>query len=503
MTNGRKKQQQSLDNRLYYGDNLEVLQKYISDESIDLIYLDPPFNSKRPYNILFASNGAKSSAQIQAFDDTWQWGDESERAYSLVMKNGGKSANLLDAFRKALGENDVMAYLAMMAVRFIELHRVLKNTGSMYLHCDPTASHYLKLLLDSIFGPTRFRNEIVWCYKSRPQSKKYFGRKHDVILFYTKTDEYKFDWRNATRPLTDAAVAKYRHSDEKGRRFRLEGRGITGSPVRSQKDVPLELEKSQPELVVRDYLDEKIGVVLEDWWIDINIVNQAASERLPYPTQKPVALLERIISASSSEGDIVLDPFCGCGTALYAAQKLNRNWIGIDITHIAIGLIERRLKDAFRTTLKIFGLPEDLNGAKDLFSRDPWQFEAWAVTRIPGIIPNERKGADRGVDGFGWIQTEKGKYAKILVQVKGGSHKGSAMIRDFKGTLQREKADAGIFVVMESYTKEMKKEAASAGRFTGKEGLFKFDIPKIQIFTIGEYFEGKLPALPTTMRYSE
>jgi site-specific DNA-methyltransferase (adenine-specific) len=224
------------------------------------------------------------------------------------------------------------------------MHRILKDTGSLYLHCDQTASHYLKILLDNVFGKKNFRNEIVWCYKSRPQSKKYFGRKHDVILYYSKTNNYNFNWQSVSRPLTNTTIKKYKLSDSDGRKYRLEGRGITGSPIRSAKDVDIKWEKMNPELVVRDYLDEKIGVASEDWWI-INIINQAAKERTGYPTQKPLALLERIIKASSNEGDIVMDPFCGCATTCVAAQQLGRKWIGIDIEKQAVRLLVDRLSD--------------------------------------------------------------------------------------------------------------------------------------------------------------
>ena len=487
-------------NKLYYGNNLDILRDEISNESIDLIYLDPPFNSNVNYNILYGSNGNKSKAQIRAFDDTWHWGDEAEKAFSDVMSKGGMPASILNSFRQALGENDVMSYITNIAVRLLELHRVLKPTGSFFLHCDPTASHYLKIILDSVFGPIRFRNEIIWCYKSRPQSKKYYGRKHDVIFYYTKSDKYTFNWKDVVRPLSDATIMKYRHTDENGRKFRLQGRGITGSPIRSQKDVPFKWEETNPELVVRDYLDEKIGVALEDWWTDINILNQYSPDRLGYPTQKPPELLDRIITASSNQDDLILDPFCGCGTTLYSAQRLNRRWIGIDITHLAIGLIEDELRTKFRVKPEVIGSPEDLQGARDLFKRDPWQFEAWAVTRLPSIKPNERKGADRGVDGVGWIEIETGKYAKILAQVKGGKNVAPTMVRDFIGTMAREKADVGIFIVMEKVTREMKKEAASAGRFKAKEGLFDFEMPKVQIFTIKEYFDGKEPKLPVSLK---
>ncbi|MEI7834145.1 MAG: site-specific DNA-methyltransferase, partial [bacterium] len=269
-------------NTLYYGDNIDVLREYLKDETVDLVYLDPPFNSKRDYNLLFKTPaGHESESQVTAFVDSWHWGEQAEAEYSQILhQRNTQLAEMMRGFRSFLGENDVMAYLTMMANRLLELHRVMKPTASIYLHCDPTASHYLKLLMDAVFGAANFRNEIVWCYKSRPQSKRYFGRKHDTILFYTKSDAYYFDWESVVRPLSESTVNKYRLIDENGRKYRLEGRGITGSPIRSAKDVEQKWEISHPELVVRDYLDEKIGVCQEDWWTDINIINQSATERL-------------------------------------------------------------------------------------------------------------------------------------------------------------------------------------------------------------------------------
>jgi DNA modification methylase len=226
-----------------------------------------------------------------------------------------------------------------MTIRLIEMRRILKPTGSIYLHCDPTASHYLKIVMDSIFGHKNFRNKIVRCYKSRPQSKRYFGKKHDIILFYSKKDNYYFDWQTVTRPLSETTIKKYRLSDDAGRKYRLEGRGITGSPIRSAKDVDPKWEETNPELVVRDYLDGKIGVALEDRW-QIDIINQSSKERLGYPTQKPLALLEIIVKASSKENDVVFDPFCGCGTTIEAAIKNHRQWIGCDIAIHSIKLIQ-------------------------------------------------------------------------------------------------------------------------------------------------------------------
>ncbi len=469
------------ENVLFFGDNLPVLREYVPDEYVDLIYLDPPFNSKATYNILFGGNG-KSEAQIRAFDDTWHWGAESERAYADVMEHGGRPADVLEAFRRFLGDNDMMAYLAMMTPRLIELRRVLKPTGSLYLHCDPTASHYLKIVMDAIFDVRNFRNEIIWCYNVGGKSKKLWGKKHDILLFYTKTDHYFFDGTAAgiARDTGSKSFGGKIGIDENGRRYQDKLVRVTGK-------------------YYRYYLDEP--KIPEDWWTDINSIQSQSKERLSYPTQKPLALLERIIKASSTDGDVVLDPFCGCGTAVHAAEKLKRQWVGIDITHLAIGLIEYRLRDAFGIRPKVIGAPEDLAGAHDLFERDPFQLEAWAVTRLLGIKPNERQTGDRGIDGVGRFylgRNGKGRerYGKLLVSVKGGQRLSVAMIRDFRGTMEREGTDLGVFICLHTPTRDMIREAASAGRYRELEG---YDFPRIQIFTIADHFAGHRPDLPPTI----
>ena len=363
-------------NALYYGDNLDVLRREIAPDMVDLVYLDPPFNSQANYNLLFKGpSGKGADAQIEAFEDTWHWGEEAERAFAEVLASPAtQAAELLRAMRSFLGENDLMAYLAMMAVRLIELHRVLKPTGSLYLHCDPTAGHYLKILLDAIFGIGNFRTEIIWkrssAHSDGKQGRRQHGRIHDTILFYTKTDIWR--WNSTYLPYDrEYADAFYRHIEvSTGRRYRLgdltgPGGAAKGNPMYEvmgvtrywryseermkklidQGRVIQTSEGSVPQY--KRYLDEMSGVPLQDIWTDLRPIGAQAQERLGYPTQKPVVLLERIISASSNPGDLVLDPFCGCGTTIHAAQKLGRAWIGIDVTHLAISLIERRLKDAF------------------------------------------------------------------------------------------------------------------------------------------------------------
>jgi len=482
---------------LYYGDNLDILRNHIKDETIDLIYLDPPFKSNRDYNVLFAEqDGNRSAAQIKAFEDTWEWNTIAAAAYQEIVEVGGRVSQAMQAFRTFLGESDMMAYLAMMAPRLVELRRVLKPTGSIYLHCDQTASAHLRLLMDAVFGAQNFRNDIVWCYKSRPQSKKYFGRKHDNLLFYSKSEQYSFNWKSVVRELSEETTKKYRHTDENGRKFRLQGRGIKGSPVRSQKDVAMAWEKTHPELVVRDYLDEKIGVAREDWWADIDILNQVANERLGYPTQKPEVLLERIIEASSKKNDIVLDPFCGCGTTIAAAQKLNRKWIGIDITHLAVALMKYRLENMFgekiRKTYEVLGEPTDLSGAKQLAKDDPYQFQWWSLGLVGARPVEQKKGADKGIDGRLYFHDEadssKAKTKQIIISVKAG-HVSVPYIRDLRGVIERENAEIGVLLSMKKPTKPMRTEAASAGFY--KSPWQEKPYPRLQILTVEELLNGK------------
>ncbi|MGD1153503.1 MAG: DNA methyltransferase [Syntrophales bacterium] len=516
---------ESSKNQLYYGDNLDILRRYVRDETVDLVYLDPPFNSNANYNVLFAEkNGSKAASQIRAFTDTWTWNQESESIFAEIVTGGGRVADCLQAFRTFLGECDVLAYLVMMAPRLVELRRVLKPTGSIYLHCDPTASHYLKTLMDAVFGPGNFRNEIVWCYKSRPQSKRYFGKKHDILLFYTVSDTYTFNWQGIVRPLSEVTIKKYKHVDNDGRRYRLQGRGITGSPIRSAKDVDPKWEETNPGLVVRDYLDDKIGVALEDWWTDINIINQSAAERLGYPTQKPEALLERIITASSNPGDVVLDPFCGCGTTVAAAQALGRPWIGIDVTHLAITLIKQRLKDSFgieqavrvtpsgkgetlkaaeasaeyggvaKRSFHVVGEPTSVPDAAALAASDPYQFQWWALGLVGARPVEQRKGADKGIDGRIIFQGDKpGDFESVILSVKAGKT-GAAHLRDLKGVLEREKAVIGVLISMQGPTSEMRKEAVTAGFYESE--LWGKKYPKVQLFTVAELLAGKRIEMP-------
>lgn len=462
-------------NVLYYGDNLEILRNHIPDDSIDLIYLDPPFNSKATYNILFKEpTGELSQAQIAAFEDTWHWGDESELTFEQIVSLAPANVvEMMTAFRKFIHENDMMAYLVMMCIRLLELKRVLKGTGSIYLHCDPTASHYLKLLMDAIFGARNFQNEIVWHYTVGGKSQRRFARKHNIILFYTKSEDFTFNGKAVGIPRktgTQSFGGKI-GVDEQGRRYQD--------------------KRTKEGKYYRYYLDE--GKVPEDVWLLESIQSQD-KERLGYPTQKPEILLERIVKASSNEGDIVLDPFCGCGTTLVAAHRLKRKWIGIDITHLAISAMKWRLNNIFPgIKYKVIGEPVDLSGAKELANQNKYQFQWWAVSLI-GAQPygNKKKGADTGIDGYLYFMDEKDKVKKAIVQVKSGGVSVNLM-RDLIGVVEREKAEMGIFLTLEPPTKPMATEAISQGFYKSPLGK---DYPKIQILIIEELLKGKKPDIP-------
>lgn len=509
-------------NTLYFGDNLHVLRDRIASESVDLVYLDPPFNSNANYNILFKSpDGHDSDAQIEAFEDTWHWNDTAEDAFDEVMRSGNADAfELLRAMRGFLGDNDMMAYLAMMAIRLIELHRVLKPTGSLYLHCDPTASHYLKLLLDGVFGATNYRNEIIWRRTTSHNSANRYGKIADTILFYTKSDDWT--WNDIRVPYSDAQMSRY-HEDEEGRLYRAENltadrrnsnsgkfewRGTMPPNTRGWAYSIDQLEEWWAEgriLTRRDgsprmdglkvYLEGLEGQKLQSVWTDIARIGNTASERLGYPTQKPLALLERIIAASSNPGDVVLDPFCGCGTAVHAAQKLGRQWIGIDVTHLAIGLIEKRMKDAFPgIAFDVVGRPEDLDSALDLAARDRHQFELWALSMVDAVPwKGGRKGADGGIDGIIYFKPDGKRTEKAIVEVKGGGI-GVKDIGRLAQVMEREKALFGVFLTAQPPTRAMERDAAAVGvwenEYTGRKH------PRLQIITLAELFHGKQPDIP-------
>jgi DNA modification methylase len=514
----------SVSNTLYYGDNLDILRRYVKDESVDLVYLDPPFKSNQDYNVLFAEqDGSRSAAQIKAFGDTWQWDESAARAYQEVVEQGGKVSDALQGFRKLLGNNDMLAYLAMMAPRLVELRRVLRGTGSIYLHCDPTASHYLKLLMDATFGLDCFRNELIWL-RATPRGHAYtrFASSHDSILFYSRAGHSKWNRQAAFHSydlddLDDKTKNKYSLRDSDGRLYQLtsllnpnpdrpnltyEFLGVTRVWRWTRERMTAAhkqglVVQTKPGAVPRfkRYLDEQEGKPLGDVWSDIRPINSQAQERLGYPTQKPEALLERIIQASSNEGDTVLDPFCGCGTAVSVAQELNREWIGIDITHLAITLIKHRLKDAFgAVAYKVIGEPVSLPDAADLAASDPYQFQWWALGLVGARPAEQKKGADKGIDGRLYFHDEaSGKTKQIVFSVKAGGVT-TMYVRDLVGVLDREKAEMGVFLTMEEPTGPMKREAASGGFYTSPFDHKNY--PRVQILTIEDLLAGKTVSYP-------
>lgn len=503
-------------NLLYYGDNLDVLRRHVGDECVDLIYLDPPFKSNQDYNVLFAEqNGTRSASQIKAFEDTWRWDQGAAEAYEEVVEAGGRVSQAMQAFRSFLGESDMMAYLSMMAPRLMELKRVLKATGSIYLHCDPTASHYLKMLMDSIFGPQNFKNEIIWkrsyAHSDAKQGACHYGRITDTLLFYSKTRESK--WHIQYLPYDQKYIERdYRRVDSDGRRYRIDnlqgpGGAEKGNPQYEVMGVTRywRYSKRKMEQLIREgrviqtkpgavpqykrYLDEMPGVPVQNLWDDLPPINNRSRELLGYPTQKPESLLERMIKTSSEAGDLVLDPFCGCGTAIAAAQKLNRQWIGIDITHLAITLIRHRLKDAFGDSVKyqIIGEPVSLPDAEALAKQDPYQFQWWALGLVGARPVEQKKGADKGIDGRLYFHDEPGgKTKQIILSVKAG-HIAVTHLRDLRGVLDREKADIGVLICLEDPTKPMRTEAAGAGFYKTPYG----NHPRLQILTIEQLLEGE------------
>lgn len=520
-------------NKLYYGDNLEILRNHIQSESVDLVYLDPPFNSKATYNILFQEkNGSAPAAQVKAFEDFWHWDEEAERTYSDVVQNGPqKLSDLLLAMRSFLGQNDMMAYLTMMAPRLVELHRVLKSTGSIYLHCDPTASHYIKILLDSIFGKENYGNEIIWKRKTgrgetNSRSNRY-GCSTDRLLFYKKSKLFILN-EIYKSPNPEYIKSFFKHKDKEGRLYALDnlsspsyrpnliyeykgykppknGWAISKEKMKQwDKEGKLYFPANKNGRIRRKrYLDELPGSPVQDLWDDIGPISSQAQERLGYPTQKPEALLERIIQTSSNEGDLVLDPFCGCGTTIAVSERLRRKWIGIDITHLAIALMKNRLESAFEKQLspyEIIGDPKDLASAQTLANDDKYQFQWWALSLIEARPAGEKKkGADQGVDGYIYFfDDNSGKAKKIIVQVKAG-HVTVSQIRDLKGVMEREKAEIGAFIALLEPTEPMKQEAWAAGFYEPEmfRGAQKY--PRVQILTIDELLSGKELQYPRLM----
>jgi DNA modification methylase len=517
-------------NALYFGDNLQVLRENIRDESVDLIYLDPPFNSKASYNLLFRTpKGHESDAQITAFEDTWHWAEQAEREFAeLVQQSNTDVSEMIQALRRFLGENDMMAYLTMMANRLLELHRVLKPTGSLYLHCDPTASHYLKIVLDGVFGPLHFQNEIVWKRTSARSDSHRWNHIHDTIFFYAKSEEYV--WNPQYTEYDAAYVEKFYRFIEPGTGRRYASDNLTAAGTREgssgqpwhginvkEKGIHWKYtiegleeldrvgriiwpDKQSGVPRYKRYLDEMHGLAAQSIVLDVPPLSAQSAEKMGYPTQKPLALLERIIAASSNEGDVVLDPFCGCGTAVHAAEKLKRQWIGIDITHLAITLIEKRLRDAFPgIVFEVHGTPKDFESARDLARRDKYQFQWWACSLVNAQpYQGKKKGADSGIDGVIFFQDDKTMPKKIIVSVKGGENISVPMIRDLGHVIDREKASIGLFVTLADPTGPMTKEAVTAGYYESPSGA---SFPKIQILTVKGLLDGSEQAkYPDLMR---
>ena len=471
-------------NRLYYGDNLPVMREYLADESVDLVYLDPPFNSNASYNVLFRERtGEESPAQIKAFADTWEWTQETERVFEEDLIGNpripGTVKEMIEAFRQYIGRNKMMAYLVMMAPRLVELHRALKPTGSIYLHCDPTASHYLKLLMDAVFDARNFRNEIIWHYRKWSTGKYAFQRNHDVIFFYSRTLTRRRTFNQLYMPRADSTIKRFGKSkivssyDEEGRRL------------------PSQVEEH-----------DSVGVRQDDVWE----IGRVPPIKQLFPTQKPDPLLDRILRASSSEGDVVLDPFCGCGTTVVVAERLKRSWIGIDITHLAVAMMKNRLNTGFDLIqgedYEVVGEPVDVGSARALWRQDPFQFQYWAVSLLEAQ-PQDRakRGADRGIDGvLYFVDGPQRKLQKVVVQVKGG-RVSSPHIRDLRGVVDREGAAMGLFITLEQPTRDMRSEAVEGGLF--HSDVWDRNYPRIQIRTIGEMLAGsgfEMPPRPSAYR---
>ncbi len=510
-------------NQLFYGDNLEVLRKYIKDESVDLCYIDPPFNSKRNYNQIYNNLGKEDQAQAQAFIDTWTWDDHANQGLEEIFSNyqghfTQQSIDLIAGLTKVLGKGSLLAYLVSMTLRIVEIHRVLKPTGSFYLHCDPTSSHYLKLVLDAVFCSQGgdFLNEIIWKRTSGHSDSSKYGRVHDVIFYYCKSS--KVIWNQIYQKYDQNYTDKYyRYQDPNGRKWMsgdLGAAGLAGGGYQYEWNGVTKLwrcpkttmEKLDAEgkiyytknrvARIKRYLDESEGLPVQDAWNDIEALRSWHKELLGYPTQKPESLLERIIQASSNQGDVVLDAYCGCGTTVAVSQRLERQWIGIDITYQSIGLILKRLEDAFGQgvleQIQLNGIPKDMKSAIALANkkddRTRKEFEKWAVLTYSNnrAIINPKKGADKGIDGIAYFRSEQDEPEKIILQVKSGNIK-SGDIRDLQGTLTLEKAAMGIFITLKEPTKEMIKTAKSAGIYQNKYMSQSYDI--ISIVTIQEIIE--------------
>lgn len=526
-----------MQNELYYGDNLDVLRRKIAATSVDLCYIDPPFNSKRNYFQIYNNQGSEDRAQAQAFVDTWNWGDEAREGLEYILdlerlnpRAGDtrwteQTVELIRGLEKVLGRGSLLAYLVHMTLRIVEIHRVLKPTGSFYLHCDQTASHYLKLVLDAVFCGQGgdFRNQVIWQRTAaKGDAKNKFGAVHDVIFYFTKSQHAQMKPIYADKD--DAYLGRFTLDDGDGRgKYRLapldspnfrpnltyeyKGYSPPNKGWRVKRELMEQLDAEGrlafPKLKTgriarKHFLAEQEGRKLADVWVDLPPLQAASAERLGYPTQKPEALLERIIKASSNEGDTVLDAYCGCGTTVAVAQRLGRRWIGIDITYQSIALILKRLQEryadewpAIEANIKLDGVPRDLASAIALANRKDdktrKEFEKWAVLSFSNNQAriNEKKGGDGGIDGIGLFFIDKDTNGRCIIQVKSGKT-GPRDLRDLSGTVQREKADIGVLICMDMPTKAMRDEMTAAGKYVHPTIGREYD--RLQVVTIAEMF---------------
>jgi site-specific DNA-methyltransferase (adenine-specific) len=470
-------------------------------------------------------DGSKSASQLRAFGDTWEWNEDASRAYfEFIEGSDSRPSKALQALRLTVGDSDVLAYLSMMALRLVELRRVLKQSGSIYLHCDPTASHYLKILMDAIFGPKNFRNEITWKRRvgssSAVHESNRFGVCTDILLFYSKSEDSQFSpqYNKDTPEYQEYVRTRFTMTDESGRKFQPDnltnpayrpnliyeykgykpptnGWAISREKMEQwDKEGRLYFPKNKNSRIRRKrFVDELKGMPIQNLWIDIPEINSQAQERLGYPTQKPEALLERIIKASSDEGQIVLDPFCGCGTVIAAAEKLKRRWIGIDITQPAIVVIKQRLKRIGDVRYKVIGEPVSLPDAKALAEQDPYQFQWWSLGLVGARPTEEKKGADKGIDGRLFFHDGKQETNEIVLSVKSGKLHAS-YVRDLRDVIERERAQIGVLISFETPTPSMLAEAASAGFYSSPWGKKKY--PRLQILTIAQLMSGTSIAMP-------
>ena len=453
-------------NTLYYGDCLDWMKRWDAG-CVDLVYLDPPFNSKVNYNVLYSTEG-NGEAQYRAFDDTWRWDEAAVDRFAGFEGAAGRPAHsVMVGLHRILGRSGMLAYLTYMAERLESVHRVLKPRGSVYLHCDPTASHYLKLVMDAIFGAWNFRNEIVWCYRKWSVRAGQFARNHDVIFLYSKTHRSTFNVEYV--PVSPGTMKRWKGQKQQA---------VFKNGVR-----------------YADSIESEAGTPCPDWW-KISIINPNAKERLGYPTQKPLGLLERIIEASSKPGDLVLDPFCGCGTTIAAAEGLGQHWAGVDISSFAIDLIiSRRMKGRF-PAIPTRGIPRDLASARKLAAEHPFDFESWAVTRLPGFAPNTKQIADGGVDGRAFLAAKPDNFDSrlALAQVKGGKYSLS-YLRDFLGVMHRDRAALGCFITLDPVTTAAARSEAAA---LGKIRVGVNEYRRMQLWPIADYFQAgrQGPPLP-------